>query len=201
VASAADGKWAKRPYLKPVIGLSTFSSGGSVSSAVSLGAEGGLRYWQKDRDGLYWTGKLRARGAYLLGTGDTTGTDLRIGNFIGPRFKILGLQTGPDVFWNQYTWDGVVLDPTTGLGWPVMASISLTPVYLNAGVEPAWYLSGRREAVDWDSARTFGFGDEFTVFGGVGLGLGPVGIGVSASRTETFYGTRFGYGVSFNVKG
>jgi len=192
--------WKTDPFLKPVIGANVFGAGTETYVSLSLGAEAGLHYRQDKPDPLLM-GTARVRGEYLLGTG-VKGTEVRVGNFIGPWWKFIGLQTGPDVFWNKYSYGTITLDPVTGLGWPVMALMDLVVINLYGGLEPAWYLSSTgRPQVDWSQQDTFGFGQEFTWFAGATIDLKVARVGLTWSRRTTAFGVQQGYGLGLKVGG
>ena len=140
------------------------------------------------------------RGVYLFSGANAEGLDLRIGNFIGPKWSQFGIQAGPDLFWNQYNYGQIVMVPSSGVGLPVTATVSAKPLSLYGGFEPAWYMSSPREAVDWSEYDGLGFGDEFSLFGGVSLASNIYRIGINVRKTVTAYGTQFGYGVSLKLR-
>ena len=160
--------WETKLFAQPVVGGTVFSSGGSTTTAVSLGAEAGLRYWQTRRKTPRWRGVARVAGAYVLSSGDSSGMDVRVGNFIGPAWKSVGLSTGPDLFWNRYQYGSIELDPTLGLAWPLTATAWTQAFDVWAGVEPAW-LSNADRRVDWSTQDVPGFGHEFTYRAGLGV--------------------------------
>jgi len=182
------GDWSYQPYARPQFGLSTWTSGGTTRSATSLGAQVGIRFWEQKKRRPRIEGISRASGSYLLSNG-ADGLDVRVGAFAGPAWKKLRVQTGPDVYWNRYTWGNVTLDPTTGLAWPVQASTRLKGISLLAGLQPSFFLSSERDSVDWSEESLPGFGDEFTYFGAVGVSLGSLRFNVSLTQTITAYGS------------
>lgn len=183
--------WETKLYAQPLVGGSAFSSGGTVTTAVSLGAEAGLRYWQTRRKTPRWRGVARIAGNYVLASGDSSGMEARLGNFIGPAWKSVGLQTGPDLFWNQYQYGAIELDPTVGLAWPLTATAWTQAFDVWAGVEPAW-LSNPDRRVDWSTQDVPGFGHEFTYRGGLGLDFGKVGLSLGYSYRITAGGGQHG---------
>ena len=193
--------WKFRPFFKPEGGLSAWtSSSGQTSTAVSLGAQAGLYFWQTQRKRPRIEGLTRARGVQLFGSG-ATGTELRLGAFAGPAWGKVRLQTGPDIYWDRYQWGAVTLAPTTGLAWPVQATASLSALTLLAGVEPSFFLRSERPSVDWDTQDGFGFGDEFTWFVGGNVGTNVAGLNVTYSQTTTAFGVQRGFGVGVRVRG
>jgi hypothetical protein len=194
-ANAKEPSWGSEPYLRPQAGLSAWAgSGGGTSTALNLGAVGGMYYWQNASRSPILQGQARASGVKVFGSG-VSGTDVHVGNFIGPSWSSLMLQTGPDVFWNEYQWGATELAPTLGLGWPLVASTGLGALEISAGVEPAWFISSQRPSVDWSEASVPGFGDEFTYTAGGGVSLDPMRLSVSYRYTVTAFGAQKGLGV------
>ena len=200
-AQAEGPRWGSEPYLRPQAGLSAWAgASGSTSSAVNLGAVGGLYYWQEQTRSPLLQGQARLRGLKVFGSG-VSGTDVRIGNFIGPSWSVLLLQTGPDVFWNEYQWGATDLAPSLGVGWPLTAATGLGVMSLNAGIEPAWFISSARPSVDWSSQSAPGFGDEFTYAVGGGLALDAMRVSLSYRHTITAFGAQKGLGVGLKIGG
>lgn len=192
--------WAFNPFFKPEAGASAWtSSSGATSTALSLGAQAGLAFWQTQRKRPRIEGLTRVRGAQLFGSG-ATGTDLRLGAFAGPAWGKIRLQTGPDVYWNRYQWGTVTLDPTTGLAWPLQATADIEVLKVTAGIEPSFFLSSSRPSVDWDTQEFPGFGDEFTWFLGGTVGTKVAGINVTYAQTFTAFGVQRGFGVGLRVR-
>ncbi len=203
LASAADGvlagPWKTAPFIRPALGATVFSYGSTTYTGVDLGAQGGLRYHQKRKmNELRFSGTTRVKGTYTVGSG-VNGYDVRLGSFFGPSISVLGLQTGPDVFQNQYSYGSVFMDPTLGLAWPITLSAALGPVYLYGGPVPTWYLSGNRDQVDWASEDQFGFGHDFAWTAGASVDLGPVGLSVGYTHRITAYGPQKGFGLGFSL--
>ncbi|MFT4980137.1 MAG: hypothetical protein ACI8S6_006049 [Myxococcota bacterium] len=185
--------WGTQPFLRPQAGLSSWSSSsGQTSTALNLGAQAGLRFWQKQQKRPRIQGLTRAAGTYLLS--GATGIDLRVGAFAGPAWDKIRLQTGPDLYWNQYNWGGETLPSTLGLAWPVQAMTTVKGVSLTAGVQPAFFLQSERASVDWSQESIPGIGDECTYFAAAGLSLSSLRLNVSLSQTVTAYGSQRGIG-------
>ncbi|MFT5679347.1 MAG: hypothetical protein ACI8RZ_000251 [Myxococcota bacterium] len=198
-AIAEEASWASEAYLRPQGGVSAWAgTGGGTSTALNVGAVAGMYYWQNESRSPILQGQARASGAKVFGSG-VTGTDLHIGNFIGPSWSSLMLQTGPDFFWNEYQFGATTLAPTLGLGWPLTASTGLGAVSVNAGVEPAWFISSQRPSVDWDSQSVPGFGDEFTYTVGGGVSIDPARLSLSYRYTVTAFGAQKGLGVGLKI--
>jgi hypothetical protein len=196
-AEAQGGGWETRPYLDPVASYSMYSDpSGRVYSALALGGQAGLHYHQATGKQPYLRGQARVRGEYLIG--QASGKEIRVGNFLGPWYKFIGVQTGPDVFWNQYQYGSVTLDPTLGLAWPVTVPIDLKVLYLVGGVSPAWYFS-ERDAVNWNKEEAFGFGHEFTQMVGVFLDVQVARLSLSYQNRITAYGHQKSIGASIKL--
>lgn len=203
LASAGEGvlsgPWKTQPFLRPAVGATLFNDGATTYTAVNLGGQGGLNYFQKRKPSeLRFQGTARVAGAYVIGSG-SSGYDVRVGNFFGPRFSVIGIQTGPDVFQNQYTFGDTTLDATLGMDWPLITTLYLGPLNVYGGLQPTAFFSGGRPGVDWSQEDAFGFGSEFTWLAGASLAAGPVGLSVTYSRRITAYGPQqgFGLGVGF----
>lgn len=198
LAQAQDtGSWGTKPFIRPEAGISSWSSGGTTATAVDLGAQAGVRFWQKKADDPSIQGLTRVRGSYLLGT--ASGVDVRVGAFAGPAWKNIRLQTGPDVYWNRYDWGAVELDPTLGLAWPVQAFSRLGPLGLTIGAQPSFFLSSDRRSVDWSEQSVPGIGDECTYFATAAIQAASLRLSISLTQTITAYGTQRGLGVGFRL--
>ena len=195
-----SGPWEKEPFVDPIVGVTILATSSNVYPSIGLGAQGGFRYWQSRAKQPVLMGTARLRGEYLLGSG-LSGPEVRLGNFIGPWFHIVGLQTGPDLFWNKYSFTGISLDPTVGLAWPVLAVLDLKLVRFNTGVQPGWYFTGDLPEVDWSEESGFGFGHEYTWFLGGAIDLKAVGFTVSYTHRTTGYGVQQGIGAGIRLGG
>lgn len=190
-ALAAPKAWSVEPYVLPRVGGFVFSDGQRTVSGASLGAEAGLRYNQVNRPVPRLRGVARVAGDYVLTTSDVSGMELRIGNLLGPFWKHLGAQTGPEVFWNRYTLGSQTLDPTVGLAWPLIGRAWNDSLSAYAGVEPAW-LSNADRRVDWSTEPAPGFGHEFTWLGGFGFRVGDLGLSLGYRYRITAAGGQHG---------
>jgi len=193
--------WDKKPFVLPVAGASVFTgAGGEPAVSIGLGAQAGLRYWQEKED-PFLTGMSRVRGEYLFG-GGLQGPEVRVGSFMGPWWKFVGVQTGPDLFWEKYSFTvddaKYSLDPTVGMSWPVIAQIKVAVLTVYGGLEPAFYFASDElvPEVDWSEEDRFGFGREFTYQTGATLDLQAISLGVSYSITTSGYGEQSGIGFS-----
>jgi hypothetical protein len=131
--------------------------------------------------------------------GDAQGMDLRLGSFLGPSWRFLLLQAGPDVFWNRWEFGGHVLDPTVGVGLPITATVPVGPLTLLAGMEPSW-LANEARRVDWSTVDEFGFGHEFSSLLGIGLRVDSFGIFAGYTRRVVRDGVQQGISLGMNVR-
>lgn len=197
--SSPRRQWDSRFYLRPRAGGAVYSSGGETHSALTLGAQAGLRYSERKAKDPHLFGHARILGDYLVGSDDVRGTEVRLGNFIGPWVGFVGAQTGPDLFWSQYRWGPVTLDPTLGLAWPVMGFVDIDVLQLFGGVEPAFYFNPDRARVDWSQVDAFGFGHEFTYMAGAALGSGGLQVSATWSYRITAFGPQQGIAIGFRL--
>ncbi|MFT4622218.1 MAG: hypothetical protein ACI8PZ_000874 [Myxococcota bacterium] len=194
-----SGPWKVKPFIRPALGATVFSDGVSTYTGVNLGAQGGINYFQERKPKeLMFSGTSRIAGTYMLGS-NSTGYDVRFGNFFGPKYSIIGVRTGPDIFQNQYTFDTVALPSTLGMDWPLIATLYLGPVDIYGGMQPTVFFSGNRAKVDWKAESAFGFGHEYTWLAGLSIEAGPVGISLGYTRRITAYGPQQGFGIGLRL--
>ncbi len=185
-----EGPYNKKPYAKPVVGAMIWDG----AYGLSLGPEAGIKYQQKKPDPVFF-GKTRAQGAYILGAG-MSGYDVRLGSFFGPFYKVVGLQAGPDFFYNQLSvqLDGGTdeLFATPGMDFPITGLFDLKIFNAYAGVAPGWYFSGDREALN-------GAMGQLSTYLGAGISLSKLRVSVGWNRTSTAYGNQDGlsFGIGF----
>ncbi len=99
--------WKQKFYARPLITGSTFTdNAGNTSTAVGLGGEGGIRYWQVNTPLPRLRGRTRVAGTYITST-DSTGTEIKVGSFMGPAWEYFALESGLDISWDKYEWNGV----------------------------------------------------------------------------------------------
>lgn len=202
LAAPKEGpEWVTKPYVRPVAGANAFSSGQTSTVAAYAGAQAGLAYRQVRKPLPRLRGNARLQGTYTLGTGNTRGYEVRLGNFIGPQWKSWGIQAGPDFFYNEFQYGGVVAPGTGGAAVPVILNGRLEVLQAYAGVEPAWYFGGSRPGVDWSRETTLGVGDEFSVLAGVGIVNKGMRVGVDYRRRTTSYGTDNNVGLNISLSG
>ena len=199
--------WKHNFYARPALSASTFTSldGDSTSTAVGVGGEGGVRYREVGKPFPRLRGRTRATVQYFMSTDPITGMEVKVGSFMGPWWKYAGIETGLDVSWDRYDWDGVALDPTLGFGVPVIGTTGVnigkkSGISVYAGFQPT-FLSTEQRRVDWSETDEFGFGHQFSVMTGAHLGIDDLSVGVGLTRTVTATGVQAGYGLSFNLRG
>jgi len=196
--SSNKGPWKPKPYFEPFVNAAIYSGSGASSSVdvgAALGAQAGIRYHQEN--GML-QGRTRLSGAYILTSGGT-GTDVRLGSFMGVRPKLAGAEIGLDVFRNEYNGSAVALAPTTGVDFPtVRVQLGPQQAYLLGGITATW-LGEESRQVDFTQLETFGFGHEFEWQAGLSLGLSRLRLmGVYYQRTVaggTSQGLAFGLGI------
>lgn len=193
-----DPHWETEPFVKPEAGAQINTNGAGASAFVTVGASAGVRYAQVGAPPPSWSGQTRVRGLYGTGNG-VDSLDARVGSFIGPRWKQLGLQFGPDLFWNRLTTSaGESLAPSVGLEFPVTATARISKeLSLSAGVSPAW-LADESRSVDWSQVAVPGFGDEFSYMAGVNLNLNPLHLSVNYIYKIVATGAQQNVGVGVN---
>jgi hypothetical protein len=152
---------------------------------VDLGAEVGVRYAQQGEGIPTWAGRTRVAGAYGFGLPGVKATDVRLGSFMGPVFKVLSFESGLDVFRNELTVDGDGLEPSFGVDVPLLATLDLKIPSFWAGIGTAYLFEPERR-VDWSETDEFGFGHEFQYLLGAGVRFG---IHLSAQYTHRVVAT------------
>ena len=102
VASAAPGEWKDpKPYLAPILNVSAVSVNGNWNAIAAGGATGGVRVRYTEQP--HWLSHTRAVVVGMYGlTSGSLGAELRGGSFIGPDWKHLQWQVGPDLFYGGY---------------------------------------------------------------------------------------------------
>lgn len=190
-------EWQSQPFVRPAVGASSWSSNGQTAAAATVGVRAGINYWEQGRKVPKLTGQARVAGDYLLSASDVSGWEVRVGNFIGPTWRHVGLSFGPDLFHNQYTVAGTVLAPVTGLAAPLIGSAQQGAVSAYVGLEPSWYMVGERPGVDWaEDDVPFGFGDEFRYLAGASVAISELRVGVNYQYRITSGGTESGFGLA-----
>ena len=196
----SKGAWKKKFYARPALSGSTFTTAdGSTTTALGVGGEGGLRYWEVRKPFPRLRGRTRGTLLYIVST-NATGIEAKMGSFMGPWWKYLGLESGLDVSWDRYEWNGIQLEPTMGYGIPFIATTGVKFISIYGGFQPT-FLSTPERRVDWSETDEFGFGHQFSTFTGVHLTLDDMSVGLGYSRTITAFGVQQGYNLSLNLRG
>ena len=119
---------------------------------------------------------------------------------MGPAWEYFALESGLDISWDKYEWNGIPMEATTGYGIPFIATTGVSIITVYAGFQPTW-LSNEKRRVDWDNTDEFGFGHQFSTFAGVSLAIDTMNVGVGYTRTVTVFGLQEGYGLTLGFRG
>jgi len=196
----AKPSWKHRFYARPLLTGSTFTdNAGNTYTAVGIGGEGGIRYWEVNTPLPRLRGRTRVAAQYITAT-DSSGTEVKVGSFLGPAWEYFALESGLDISWDKYEWGGVPMDETTGVGVPVIATTGVSIITVYGGFQPTW-MNNEARRVDWDATDEFGFGHQFATFAGVSLAIDDMNVGVGYTRTVTSIGVQEGYGLTLGFRG
>ena len=200
----AKPDWKHRFYARPLVSGSTYTDGaGNTTTAVGLGGEGGIRYRQVNQPFPRLRGRTRATGQYIVST-NANGMEVKVGSFMGPVWEYVGLESGLDISWDRYEWDGVPMEATVGYGIPFIATTGVSIVTVYAGFQPT-FLSNETRRVDWSETDEFGFGHQFSTFAGISLAIDDMNIGLGYTRTVSAAGgqagVQQGYGITLGFRG
>lgn len=202
-AEAPDSRtpWGfEDPSIEPAVSAMLFpTAGGGVTGFLAVGGEGAIRFRQETEAPLHGAGRARAVAQVLFGQDFYNGYSGRVGAFAGPRFGPARLQVGPDFFASRYVVSGVDATPLTGIGLPLTASLAGKRMGLQAGVEPAWYITSGWDGVDWADEDAFGLGDEFTYQMGAFISTRALSVGLGYTHRIMSIGVQRGlvFGVGF----
>ena len=119
---------------------------------------------------------------------------------MGPWWKHFGLESGLDVSWDQYEWNGILLDPSMGYGVPLIATTGVKWISIYAGFQPSFLTTPERR-VNWSETDEFGFGHQFSTFTGLSLTVDDMSVGLGYTRTISAFGVQQGYGISLSMRG
>ncbi|MCB9744212.1 MAG: hypothetical protein H6740_16560, partial [Alphaproteobacteria bacterium] len=134
-----------------------------------------------------WRGRTRVSGD-VLASGDTSqGLEVRGGTFMGPHWKLAGVEGGLDVFWNRWTYGDQVLAPSLGAEVPVRLMAHKDGVSGYVGVAAAW-LQDESRRVDWSTTSVPGFGHEFAYMAGASGTVAGVRLGLQGEYRVTAAG-------------
>ena len=196
-AEAGVTDWKIRPVVKPIVSATVFDDGDNRQYALKGGGALGVSYKQK-KSGLKMKGLTRAQYTQTWAP-SVSGSETRVGTFIGPWYRIAGVNLGVDYVVDQYENKYVSLtqqqsvNPTIG----AVADIKIASVSVKAG--PSYFVGGTRESVDWNGSDFPGFGDEFFWSAQARVGLGPFGVGAGVTKRYTAYGDEFIGGVGLSL--
>ncbi|MCO4747019.1 MAG: hypothetical protein KC912_19635 [Proteobacteria bacterium] len=154
LGAAADAKpkkgWETTPYFEPILSATAALVGGQSVVQTQAGGIVGLQYlYRKPRP--WWAGRsrLRAVGIYAPISG-SLGTDVRLGSFIGPDWKVVQLQHGPDLWFDMYGTPGSPdyhLPPTIGVDIRNQLLVRILPeLSWITAVSPGWVSNPARQA-------------------------------------------------------
>jgi len=198
--SQAKADWKNRFYARPLISASTFSdNAGNNTTAVGLGLEGGIRYWQVNKPNPRLRGRTRATAQYIVAS-ESNGMEVKLGSFMGPAWKYFGLESGLDISWDKYEWNGQTMEATMGYGIPLIATTGVSIVTVYGGFQPT-FLSNPERRVNWSETDEFGFGHQFSTFAGIALAIDDMNLGLGYTRTVTALGLQQGYGITLGFRG
>lgn len=181
--------WTYRPYVAPGGGLAIANGG----TAITGGADVGIKYWKKN-----WKGDLTAGGSYTTGS-VLNGYDVHVGNEFGRREKWWGLTAGLIGFYNGYvaedTTAATTLEPSLGLDVPVEVTLGPRKYYVYGGVTPSFLFNKDRHVPGLP------FGDELEWGVGAGLKLKWINAEVGFTSRITTVGTINTPTVSLSIAG
>lgn len=176
------GSWKFRPYIQPGGGVQIGSSNSGATTSVTAGANVGLKHWHKP-----WAGDALVGASFSTGSSQS-GFEAHIGDTIGARMDMWGLNIGLTGTYDSYTTNGTSLKPSFGLDIPVQLVVGPRTIYGFAGLTPTFQSNPARHLSDsfagnvkvcesgavganckGKSHQEFFIGDEFSWTVGVGL--------------------------------
>jgi len=165
--------------LRPQMGVTTLSGNGETYSGYHAGLHVGYHKYYKLKLANIG-GYTRTRAMFLPTLGEVSGSEMRLGSFVGFKLTALEVETGLDVLRHNMSVrdQTLVFDQDVGLAIPVKALVVFDSLKIKAGVEPRVYLGNNREAIDWEE-QSFdtpmsNWIDEFSW--NVGARIGAVGL-------------------------
>lgn len=185
--------WRTEPYLEPAAGVRLYSQNGESNAVATLGGQAGMLYRGPARPVPQWRGDARVQAEFLAGAASADGIDtsqsmeLRAGNFIGPHWKVVGVESGLDLLWNQWTYGGQELAPSWGVEVPLFLRLHQKGLTGYLGVAAA-YMDTESRRVDWSEQSVPGFGHEFAYLAGAGGRVAGVNLGLQAEYRVTAAG-------------
>ncbi len=167
----------------PIVGWSTYSGPAQQGTGhnLVLGVRGAVNYGSQAPFGF--VGRTYSRYEAVVGAA-RHGHDWRLGSHIGPRLSVLSLLGGVEVSHTGYEWGNASLKDAWWVGAPLMARVDVSIVQIYAGVTPFWHIGGADASsaaiASWPNDGSAGGADSWEVFGGVGVRLGPLRLGLSS---------------------
>lgn len=197
VAEAGATDWKIRPAFRPIISGAVFDDGSNRQYAMKLGGSAGVRYKQK-KTGLKLIGQSRAQYVQVFGSG-VTGNELRVGTFMGPWYRVAGVNLGVDYVLDQYQNATVDIRQASSVNPTLGAVVDLRVITVSAKAGPSYFIGSGRDSVNWEQSDFAGFGDEFFWSANAKVGVGPVGLGLGVTKRYTAYGEEFITGVGLSL--
>lgn len=198
IAEAGVTDWKVRPVVKPILSGTVFDDGdGNRQYALKGGGALGVSYKQK-KSGLKMKGLTRAQYTQVWAP-KVSGSETRVGTFIGPWYRVAGVNLGVDYVMDEYENKTVLMtqqqsiNPTIG----AVADVRVASISIVAG--PSYFVGGNRESVNWNTSDFPGFGDEFFWAAQARVGVGPMGIGAGVTKRYTAYGEEFIGGIGLSL--
>ena len=142
--------WDTEPYLEVGGGGQVFGVNGNTHNAWVVHGEAGYEYeYVKKGQWPRWGGATRVGGQYIVQAENAEGMDLRVGTFFGPRWKSAGLQVGPDLFYDTWTYGNTTIPEAYGVEIPLTLHLDLGQVRVFGGGSGA-FTNNPNRARDWD---------------------------------------------------
>lgn len=181
----AAGWRAPNWYADPILSAGFVSVNGNAFAQATGGLEGGFR--RRYRGPQRYLHHTRARGVATYGiTSGSLGADMRIGSFVGPIWKRVVLQHGPDLWYSGYGQPGardyqLAWSPGLDLynGVRIKAAKGL---FLNGWAVPGWAFNKDRRG------------------GGVWI-FDEVSLGAAVTARVNQFTVNVGYGHRWNAAG
>ena len=184
--------------VKPILSTHTFTTNDDVYWGAKYGGALGVKYAQ-DKRGLKLMGQTRAQYVQTWAP-KASGEELRVGSFIGPWWRIVGLQVGADWLQQEYVNPTVTMSKAQGVHPQISGMVDLRLIHLSASAGPIFYVSGDRQSVNWTTTDKFGgIGDEFAYTIQTGIDLLLMNFGINYQNRHTAYGTEEIFGISVSV--
>jgi len=136
--------------LRPQMGLTTLSGNGETYAGYHAGLHVGYhKYYRLKLANI--GGYTRTRALLLPTLGEVTGSEMRLGSFVGIKLTAVEIETGLDVLRHTMTVrdESLNFDSDVGLAVPVKALLVFDDLKIKAGVEPRVYLGNNRTPIDW----------------------------------------------------